>query len=124
MRFGFSTNLVFPEPEPPITSIFLLREYLGLGGRGFIIKPSDCVRIMLFSFLESMNGLISLVVPHEAFCQLYFLFYGRKTAVKSLVFMNILSFRFIDFFRLRLSRTNFSGILITRRHYIVVERGL
>ena len=42
MRFGFTKNLVFPEPEPPITSMFLFLAYFGCFGLPDIISLSVC----------------------------------------------------------------------------------
>lgn len=48
MRFGFTKNLVLPEPEPPITRIFLFLAYFGCFGRLFIVSRSVCVSSTLF----------------------------------------------------------------------------
>lgn len=66
IRFGFTKNLVLPEPEPPITRIFLFRAYFGLDGLP-IVKPSVCVRMTLLSLsFKSMYGSISFCSPHTA----------------------------------------------------------
>ena len=72
MRLGFIKNLVLPEPEPPTTSTFLLLAWAGFFGLPDIISPSVCVRIMLFSGFGSIKGAISVLPPHEAFCQVSF----------------------------------------------------
>ena len=55
-----------PLPEPPTTSTFLFRAFLGSGGRLDIISRSVLVRMMLSANLGAMNGSISLAVPHRA----------------------------------------------------------
>ena len=72
MRFGFTKNLVLPEPEPPITRIFLFLAYFGCFGRLLIISRSVWVRMTLFSNTGSTYGFISSALPHEAFCQVLF----------------------------------------------------
>ena len=47
MRLGLTKNLVLPEPEPPITRIFLFLAYFGSFGRLFMVRYSVCVRITL-----------------------------------------------------------------------------
>ena len=72
IRFGFTKNLVLPEPEPPITRIFLFLAYFGCLGRLFMVSRSVCVKGILFSNTGSVYGFISSAVPHEAFCQVLF----------------------------------------------------
>ena len=69
---GFTKNLVFPEPEPPITRMFLFLAYFGFFGLLDIVRLSVSVRIILFSNSGSAYGRISFSVPHEAFCQVLF----------------------------------------------------
>ena len=71
-RFGFSQNLVLPEPEPPMISTFLFRAVFGSAGRLFMVRDSVRVRMTLFSNTGSANGSMSFAVPHEAFCQVLF----------------------------------------------------
>ena len=40
MRFGLTKNLVFPEPLPPITRIFLFLAYFGSLGRLDMVSRS------------------------------------------------------------------------------------
>ena len=65
-RFGLIKNLVLPLPEPPTTSTFLFRAFLGSGGRLDIIRRSVLVRMILSSNFGAMNGSISLGPPHRA----------------------------------------------------------
>ena len=58
--------VLLPLPEPPTTSTFLFRAFLGSGGRLDIISRSVLVRMMLSANLGAMNGSISLAVPHRA----------------------------------------------------------
>ena len=69
---GLSQNRFLPLPEPPTTSTFLFRAFLGSGGRLLIIRRSVLVRMMLSANLGAMDGSMSLAVPHEAFCQVLF----------------------------------------------------
>ena len=69
---GVIKNLVLPLPEPPTTSTFLFRAFLGSGGRLDIIRRSVLVRMILSSNFGAINGSISLGPPHEAFCQVLF----------------------------------------------------
>ena len=57
-----------------MTRTFLFRAFLGSLGRLDIISRSVWVRITLFWNTGSMKGAISFGVPHEAFCQVGFLF--------------------------------------------------
>ena len=66
MRFGFTKNLVLPEPEPPITRIFLFLAYFGCFGRLLIISRSVWVRMTLFSNTGSTYGFISSALPQRA----------------------------------------------------------
>ena len=75
MRFGLTKKRVLPEPEPPMTTMFLFRAYFGFLGLLLIVSFSVSVRMILFSGFSSMKGLMSAAVPHEAFCQVLFLFY-------------------------------------------------
>ena len=59
-------NLVLPEPEPPTTSTFLLRAYLGSGGLPFMVIRSVWDKITLFENSLSIKGSISSCVPHLA----------------------------------------------------------
>ena len=61
-----SQNRVLPLPEPPTTSTFLFRAFLGSGGRLDIISRSVLVRMMLSENFGAMNGSMSLGVPHRA----------------------------------------------------------
>ena len=65
-RFGLIKNLVLPLPEPPTTSTFLFRAFLGSGGRLDIIRRSVLVRMILSSNFGAINGSISLGPPHRA----------------------------------------------------------
>jgi len=44
MREGFTKNLVFPDPEPPITRMFLFLAYFGFFGLLSIVIDSVAVR--------------------------------------------------------------------------------
>ena len=55
-----------PEPLPPTISTFLFLAFAGFFGRLLMVSPSVLVRIMLFSGFSSMNGSMSLCVPHLA----------------------------------------------------------
>ena len=84
-----SQNRVLPLPEPPTTSTFLFRAFLGSAGRLLIISRSVLVRIMLSANLGAMNGSMSLAVPHRAEpysmpCRYFLAFLPRKyTASRS-----------------------------------------
>ena len=67
-----SQNLVFPEPDEPITQAFRFRALAGFFGRVFMVRNSVPVKITLFWDFGSANGFISSFVPHEAFCQVLF----------------------------------------------------
>ena len=71
-RFGFSQNLVLPEPEPPTIRTFLFLALAGFLGRFDIIRRSVLVRMILSSNFGAIKGAISAAVPHEAFCQVLF----------------------------------------------------
>src|SRR5574344_798121 len=66
IRFGFTKKRVLPEPEPPITRMFLFLAYFGSFGLPDIISRSVCVRRTLFSNAESIYGSMSLAFPHLA----------------------------------------------------------
>ena len=68
-----SQNRVLPEPDEPTTQQFKFRALAGTAGRVLVVRNSVPVRMMLFSNLGSVNGLMSFSVPHEAFCQVLFL---------------------------------------------------
>ena len=53
-RFGLTKNLVLPEPEPPITKIFLFLAYLGSLGRLDMVIRSVWVMGMLLKKSLSM----------------------------------------------------------------------
>ena len=53
MIFGLTKNLVFPEPDPPTTRVFLFLAYLGFFGLLLIVSLSVSVRIMLLSSFSS-----------------------------------------------------------------------
>ena len=75
--------------EPPTTSTFLFRAFLGSGGRLLIINRSVLVKMMLSANLGDMNGSMSLALPHRAEpysmpCLYFFAFLLRKyTASRS-----------------------------------------
>jgi len=69
---GLTKNRVLPEPEPPMTRIFLFLAYFGCFGRLFMVRNSVCVRMTLLENSGSMYGLMSSGLPHEAFCQVLF----------------------------------------------------
>ena len=54
MRLGFTKKRVLPEPEPPITRMFLFLAYFGCFGRLFIVSPSVWVRMTLLEKSSSM----------------------------------------------------------------------
>ena len=82
MRFGLTKKRVLPEPEPPMTTMFLFRAYFGFLGLLLIVSFSVSVRMILFSGFSSMKGLMSAAVPHEAFCQVLFLFDAFTCLIK------------------------------------------
>ena len=55
-----------PEPDPPMTRVFLFRAYFGFFGRLFMVRASVCVRIMLLAKSSSIYGLMSSGLPHRA----------------------------------------------------------
>lgn len=57
---GFTKKRVLPEPEPPMTRIFLFLAYFGCFGRLFMVRNSVCVRMTLLENSGSMYGLMSL----------------------------------------------------------------
>ena len=63
---GFTKNLVLPEPEPPITRMFLFRAYFGCFGRLFMVRYSVCVRMTLLEKSGSIYGLMSSGLPQRA----------------------------------------------------------
>ena len=65
IRFGFTKKRVLPEPEPPITRMFLFLAYFGSFGLPDIISRSVCVRrTLLLSNTESIYCSMSLAFPH------------------------------------------------------------
>ena len=67
-----SQKRVLPEPDEPMPQKLRLRALAGFFGRVFMVSRSVAVRIILFSNLGSINGLMSFSFPHEAFCQVLF----------------------------------------------------
>ena len=61
-----SQNLVFPEPDEPITQAFRFRALAGFFGRVFMVRNSVPVKITLFWNFGSANGFISSFVPQRA----------------------------------------------------------
>ena len=66
MMFGLMKKRVLPLPEPPMTSTFLFRAFLGFAGRLLMVRRSVWVRMMLFHGSGSTNGAMSLGFPQRA----------------------------------------------------------
>ena len=66
MSCGFTKNLVFPLPLPPIIRQFLFLAYFGCFGRLFMVRLSVFVSKIFCCGSSSMKGFISSAVPHLA----------------------------------------------------------
>ena len=66
MTDGFTKKRVFPDPDPPITRIFLFLANFGFFGLLSIVMDSVAVNGIFIQGLSDIYGLISSLSPHLA----------------------------------------------------------